>query len=295
MNRDEDRTMVVRNIISTLGEKVIAFPPAYARITGSVNAGLMLAQSVYWIGTLPEDHDGFFYKTQQQWQEELFLTRREQESARKRLKAIEHNGSPLWMEDLRGNPAKLYFSVDLYVLGQLLGTNKYGGKRHASLAESATQVRRKAPHSHTENTTESKSETIPGPPIGEPSLQHVQTESTEETGPGPAQEQPFQMLERVMAVQGVGMDVWTRQQLGRQLSVAKRLIADGVTIAEVESCCRWIVGQNWASSVDMFLIEKKLGDHRIATQRKSNQHPGTTRRGMSAEQALGKYYRKESK
>lgn len=91
------------------------------------------------------------------------------------------------------------------------------------------------------------------------------------------------------------MDVWTRQQLGRQLSVAKRLIADGVTIAEVESCCRWIVGQNWASSVDMFLIEKKLGDHRIATQRKSNQHPGTTRRGMSAEQALGKYYRKESK
>ena len=64
------------------GERIIAFNTAFARISGSVTAGLFLSQLLYWTPR-GNDPDGWIYKTRAEWMEETFLTRRELDAARK--------------------------------------------------------------------------------------------------------------------------------------------------------------------------------------------------------------------
>src|SRR5208337_2284104 len=51
---------------------------------------------------------GWFYKTQEEWTDEICLSRCEQETARRVLRAFN-----FWHEVRRGVPAKLYFRLDL--------------------------------------------------------------------------------------------------------------------------------------------------------------------------------------
>jgi hypothetical protein len=92
----------------------IAFRRAFATITGSANAGLMLSQAFYW-SHRTKDSEGWFYKTQADWEKETALSRSEQETARRRLRA-----TTFWHEKRRGLPAKLYFRVDLKELERVL-------------------------------------------------------------------------------------------------------------------------------------------------------------------------------
>ncbi len=68
---------------------------------------LMLSQALYW-QSKTNDPEGWFWKTQGEWQEELSMSRYEQETARKRLRH-----TPFWQEVRRGLPARMYFRVDL--------------------------------------------------------------------------------------------------------------------------------------------------------------------------------------
>ncbi len=88
-------------------DRPIAYHRILARIAGSVSGGVFLSQALYWSKrtTLP---DSWFYKTADEWFDETFLTRREQETVRKRLTAIK-----VLDEQKRGVPAKLYFRVNL--------------------------------------------------------------------------------------------------------------------------------------------------------------------------------------
>lgn len=88
----------------------IAFQRCLVPITGSVNAALLLSQAIYWTSRT-SDPDGWFYKSQKDWEEETALTRSEQEIARKQLKA-----TGFWQEKLKGVPATLYFRVDCDIL-----------------------------------------------------------------------------------------------------------------------------------------------------------------------------------
>lgn len=101
-------------IPSHLLDKPIAFHRCYAAISGSVTAGLMLAQALYWTPREPRG-DGWFYKTRDQWHEETCLTRSEQETARKKLKQ-----RGLMQEELRGLPAQLWFKVNIEMVAQSL-------------------------------------------------------------------------------------------------------------------------------------------------------------------------------
>lgn len=138
--------------------RVIAFDRRYVDVTGSVTAALMLSQAVHW--TENSSHPGnWFWKTQDQWQEETGMGRREQETARKNLRE-----TSFWQENLRGNPATLWYRVDIDRLQRaLLSTpvsmaesaelsmaesdildwrnapNKIGGMRHAKRSESTTK------------------------------------------------------------------------------------------------------------------------------------------------------------
>ncbi len=98
-------------------------PIAFHRIFVDLPAGdkrlgvlgaLMLSQALYWTART-EDPEGWFWKTAEEWQQETGMTRREQETARKRLRA-----TGFWHEERRGLPAKLYFRVNLEALARAL-------------------------------------------------------------------------------------------------------------------------------------------------------------------------------
>jgi 5-methylcytosine-specific restriction endonuclease McrA len=97
-------------------DRPIAFHRIFVELTGSVLAAVMLSQAFYW-SRRTKHPGGWFYKTQEEWEEETGLKRGEQEAARKRLR-----DTGFWAEERRGIPARMYFKLDLEVLAeQLLG------------------------------------------------------------------------------------------------------------------------------------------------------------------------------
>lgn len=99
--------------ILELLDRPIAFHRPFVTITGSIGAALMLSQMVYW--SMRTRGDGWFYKTQEEWQEETGLNRREQENARSALKAV-----GVLAEKKQGIPCRVFYRVDSERLRQLL-------------------------------------------------------------------------------------------------------------------------------------------------------------------------------
>ncbi len=124
----------------------IAFYSAYAHALGSVTAALLLSQLCYWADK-GHDPDGWLYKTQAELEAETGMGRREQETARRVLRA-----AGILAERKAGTPARLYFRVDFEALVDRLA--KDGGIRHPRMAESATQAGRNPPAIRTETTPE---------------------------------------------------------------------------------------------------------------------------------------------
>lgn len=98
----------------------IAFHRCLAKITGSVCSGLMLSQAVYW-SNRTTDPDGWFWKTQEEWEEETTMSRYEQETARKLLKK-----TGFWEEKLIGVPAKMHYRINFEVLDKVLSQTSMG-------------------------------------------------------------------------------------------------------------------------------------------------------------------------
>ncbi len=146
----------------------IAFHRAYVDLGLGITGALMLSQCVYW-RTRTSNPEGWFYKSQAEWQQETGMGRREQETARKRLVQ-----AGFLEEDRRGVPAKLYFRVNVDALEAALeglssrmaeSANQVCTGGAHSMAESANQECTKAPNraggkrqSITEITTETTSE-----------------------------------------------------------------------------------------------------------------------------------------
>src|SRR5262249_2390549 len=101
-------------ILDILG-RPIAFHRCLVPVTGSVTAALMLSQAVYWTRHT-NNPQGWFYKSIREWEEETGLTRREQETARKRLR-----NTGFWTEKLTGVPATVHFRIDAEKLAVALG------------------------------------------------------------------------------------------------------------------------------------------------------------------------------
>ncbi|MGL1664079.1 hypothetical protein ACSTJP_00070, partial [Vibrio parahaemolyticus] len=71
---------------------------------------LMLSQALYW-SKRTNDPDGWFYKSQVEWEEETGMTRYEQEGARKALIKLGV------LEELkRGVPCRLHYRVNMKAL-----------------------------------------------------------------------------------------------------------------------------------------------------------------------------------
>lgn len=146
----------------SLLDRPIAYHRVFAKMAGSVNAGVMLSQAFYW-SSRTKDPNGWFYKVQSEWEEETCLSRREQESARKQLRE-----TGCWEERLIGIPAQLYYRLNLSALEAKL---TYTAKINSlSMSENAILDSREAPSlegglRQTTICTESTSEITPLPAI----------------------------------------------------------------------------------------------------------------------------------
>jgi hypothetical protein len=107
-----DIEIVVEDVLGS----PIAFSRSLVRISKSVTAALMLSQALYWSKRTGEECNGWFYKSQDEWEDETGMGRREQENARKALRGI-----GVLFEERRGVPARLWFKVDKVRIAELLG------------------------------------------------------------------------------------------------------------------------------------------------------------------------------
>lgn len=92
----------------------IAFHRCFVTLTGSVTAALMLSQALYW-QRRTQHAGGWWFKIRDEWTSETGMSRREQETARRRLRQL-----GLLHEELRGIPAQLWYRVDEARLLELL-------------------------------------------------------------------------------------------------------------------------------------------------------------------------------
>ena len=146
-------------LIDAMNDKPIAFNRHYVALGCGINGALMLSQMVYW-AKRTKSKDGFFYKTQEEWEEETGLGRREQETARKKLREL-----GFLTEVKRGVPCTVNYKVEYNNLYSAL--IQYAQMRQFSMAESAKLECTDAPNSdvgirqsNTENTQENTTESI---------------------------------------------------------------------------------------------------------------------------------------
>ena len=85
----------------------IAYYTPFARVVGDVCAGVFVSQMFYWHDK-GHDPDGWIYKTQKEIEAETGMTRRNQETARRRLVSL-----GILEEERRGLPATMHFRLDL--------------------------------------------------------------------------------------------------------------------------------------------------------------------------------------
>lgn len=130
------------------GRGVVLFYRGFVDLGCGVTGSLMLSQALYWDqNEAAQKRGGWFYKTQDEWAKETGMSRREQETARKRLKELG------FIEEKRqGVPAKIWFRVCVNQIDLAVQT---------SMAECANLGCTKAPdcnggmrQSITETTTE---------------------------------------------------------------------------------------------------------------------------------------------
>ena len=91
-----------------LQERIIAYRPVFADISGSIPGALFLSQSLYWQSRCLPGRDGWWWKTADEWFKETRLTRREQQQARKVL-----NRLMILEEEKKGVPCRLWFRLNL--------------------------------------------------------------------------------------------------------------------------------------------------------------------------------------
>ncbi len=109
----------------------LAYHRTLAAVAGGVNAGLLLSRALHLTRLQSKrQSDGWFSRSIPQWTEELGLTRREQERARRALA-----GAGLWEEEITGTPAHLVARIRIDALLALLGESVGGerGRPHRAL------------------------------------------------------------------------------------------------------------------------------------------------------------------
>ena len=104
-------------------------------ITGSLTAGLYLTQAVYWQKRLTNESNPWWHKSQIEWTDETSLSRREQDTARKRL-------VQLGILEVRraGMPARLLYRVNQSRLTALLSARSLSTREDKVSAQDPVEL-----------------------------------------------------------------------------------------------------------------------------------------------------------
>ena len=94
----------MKKLLINLNLRPIAVYPVYIKLTGSVNAGLLLSQIMYWYGAV---NGRTFYKSDAEIMEETMLSINELRHAKARLKQMS-----FIKITLHGVPAKTHYTID---------------------------------------------------------------------------------------------------------------------------------------------------------------------------------------
>ncbi len=141
--------------LQALLDRPVAYHSSFVKLGAGATGALMLSQAVYW-SSRTNDQDGWFYKSQSEWEEETGLTRYEQEGARKKLAKL-----GFLEEKKKGLPCKLYYRVALDLLVATLDAEipqTSMGKTSKQVCGKPTGQSGENPQPITENTTETTSD-----------------------------------------------------------------------------------------------------------------------------------------
>lgn len=117
-------------VVAELLGPSVAYHRSLASLVGGVNAGLMLSRALYRTRLLVmRDLDAWICNSASRWSEEIGLTRREQETARRDLARV-----GVWEEGLRGIPPSLVARIRLDCLLELLSQSARIGPDRADLS-----------------------------------------------------------------------------------------------------------------------------------------------------------------
>lgn len=101
----------IKKLLIEFNQKPIAIYPVYIDLTGSVTAGLLLSQIMYWYGAVKRE----FYKTDAELMEETRLTITEFKNAKRVISEL-----PFVHLQRKGIPAKTYYDIDLINLSECI-------------------------------------------------------------------------------------------------------------------------------------------------------------------------------
>lgn len=99
-------------VFRVMNQKPMVYHRIYAQLTGSVTAGLLLSQIVYWWFTV---HERTFWKTDKKFCEELCMGSKEFRNAKQKIRAL-----GVVKITRKGHPATTHYEVDIpALLGQI--------------------------------------------------------------------------------------------------------------------------------------------------------------------------------
>lgn len=122
--------------------RTIGYRPKLAKLFGGVTAEIFFEQVFYWQDKA--DSEFGVYKTQEELEEETGLTRREQETARKKLREC-----GVLIETLKRLEHRLYFKIDFERLDVLLASLADEQNERSPMAETAIRDDAKPPFVNT--------------------------------------------------------------------------------------------------------------------------------------------------
>jgi len=90
------------SLLRELHQRPVAYYPLYAEITGSIPAGVLLSQLMYWFSKKDK-----FFKTASDIQDETYLTEKQLRGAKTKIKSLD-----FITVTIEGLPAKTYYEID---------------------------------------------------------------------------------------------------------------------------------------------------------------------------------------
>jgi len=226
-----------------LSDKPVAYHPILAKALGSVNCALLMSQLLYWDSTRTEDNREF-YKTEAEIEEEIGLSRWEQNTARGKLIEL-----GVISVSLKGVPRRTYYTINMERLEELIEnySDAYVEKPHTECGKT-TYCSEEKPHTITENTQKNTTETENIPPLP----------PKKKRGRPKAEANPEVKTCLIEYQNLLGYPI----DFGREGRDAKWLLSNGYTIQDILNCYKYLKTDDfWKDKpVNMNNIRNQIGE-----------------------------------